>query len=120
MLVEVPVSPGRPGAPDQAALGTPSRRSEPWPRWADPARSRKHFFEADAVSVVEAPQGADADHDVALAQQSPDFFAKQTLSRELRAMGYRKLSARPRHHAQAENAVEDFKKLPRAPGRNRT
>src|SRR4051812_46294721 len=27
--------------------------------------------------------------------------AKQTLSRELRSMGYRKLSARPRHHAQA-------------------
>ena len=41
--------------------------------------------------------------------------AKQTLSRELRAMGYRKLSARPRHHAQAEGAVEDFKKhFPRA------
>jgi transposase len=35
---------------------------------------------------------------------------KQTLSRELRAMGYRKLSARPRHHAQAEGAIEDFKK----------
>src|SRR3712207_3739992 len=35
---------------------------------------------------------------------------KQTLSRELRAMGYRKLSARPRHHAQAEGAVERFKK----------
>jgi hypothetical protein len=28
-------------------------------------------------------------------------IAKQTLSRELRAMGYRRLSARPRHHAQA-------------------
>jgi Winged helix-turn helix len=28
----------------------------------------------------------------------------------LRAMGYRKLSARPRHHAQAERAIEDFKK----------
>jgi hypothetical protein len=41
--------------------------------------------------------------------------AKQTLSRELRAMGYRKLSARPRHHAQAEGAIEDFKKAsPRA------
>ena len=41
--------------------------------------------------------------------------AKQTLSRELRAMGYRKLSARPRHHEQAEGAIEDFKKLfPRA------
>jgi len=37
--------------------------------------------------------------------------AKQTLSRELRAMGYRKLSARPRHHAQAATAIEDFKKL---------
>jgi transposase len=36
--------------------------------------------------------------------------AKQTLSRELRAMGYRKLSARPRHNAQAEGAIEDFKK----------
>ena len=34
--------------------------------------------------------------------------AKQTLSRELRAMGWRKLSARPRHHAQAEGAVELF------------
>jgi Winged helix-turn helix len=32
--------------------------------------------------------------------------AKQTLSRELRAMGYRKLSARPRHHAQATIARE--------------
>ena len=29
-------------------------------------------------------------------------LAKQTLSRELRAMGYRKLSARPRHHAQGK------------------
>lgn len=41
---------------------------------------------------------------------------KQTLSRELRAMGYRKLSARPRHHAQAEGAIEDFKKSSSAPG----
>jgi len=37
-------------------------------------------------------------------------IAKQTLSRELRSMGYRKLSARPRHHAQATGAIEDFKK----------
>lgn len=37
-------------------------------------------------------------------------IAKQTLSRELRAMGYRKLSARPRHHAQAPGAIEGFKK----------
>jgi transposase len=37
--------------------------------------------------------------------------AKPTLSRELRGMGYRKLSARPRHHAQAPGAIEDFKKV---------
>jgi transposase len=37
--------------------------------------------------------------------------AKQTLSRELRAMGYRKLSARPRHHAQVEEAIEHFRKV---------
>jgi len=42
-------------------------------------------------------------------------IAKQTSSRELRAMGYRKLSARPRHYAQAEGAIENFKKTsPRA------
>jgi transposase len=33
----------------------------------------------------------------------------QTLSREVRAMGYRKLSARPKHHAQAAGAIEAFK-----------
>ena len=46
----------------------------------------------------------------------------QTLSRELRAMGYRRLSARPRHHAQAEGAIEAFKKtsLPRWRASRRT
>jgi len=33
-----------------------------------------------------------------------------TLSRELRAMGYRKLSARPRHHGQRAEDIADFKK----------
>ena len=37
--------------------------------------------------------------------------SEQTLSRVLRKMGYRKLSARPRHHAQAAGAIEDFKKV---------
>jgi len=37
--------------------------------------------------------------------------AKQTLGRELRAMNYRKLSARPRHHTQAEGAIELFKRI---------
>ena len=36
--------------------------------------------------------------------------SETTLSRILRALGYRKLSARPRHHAQAVGAVDAFKK----------
>lgn len=36
--------------------------------------------------------------------------SEQTLSRVLRAMGYRKLSARPRHHAQDPDAIPVFKK----------
>ena len=37
-------------------------------------------------------------------------ISKQTLSRELRALGLRKLSARPRHHAQDTEALAAFKK----------
>jgi transposase len=37
-------------------------------------------------------------------------ISKQTLSRELRSLGYRKLSARPRHHAKSEAEVCAFKK----------
>ena len=36
--------------------------------------------------------------------------SETTMSRELRKMGYRKLSARPRHYAQREGAIEEFKK----------
>ncbi len=39
--------------------------------------------------------------------------SETTVSRELRKMGYRKLSARPRHHAQREGAIESFKKASR-------
>src|SRR3954454_23134155 len=40
-------------------------------------------------------------------------ISQQTLSRELRAMNYRKLSARPRHHAKNEAAAAAFKKTSR-------
>jgi transposase len=36
--------------------------------------------------------------------------SRQTLGRELRALGFRKLSARPRHYAQDAEAIENFKK----------
>jgi hypothetical protein len=37
-------------------------------------------------------------------------ISKQTMSRELRSMAFRKLSARPRHHAQDAAVLEAFKK----------
>jgi transposase len=39
-------------------------------------------------------------------------LSETTLSRELRSLGYRKLSARPRHYAQNPEALEVFKKPP--------
>ena len=51
---------------------------------------------------------------VDLAQWLWDEFgvsvSRQTLGRELRTMGFRKLSARPQHHAQDPEAIEAFKK----------
>jgi transposase len=38
-------------------------------------------------------------------------ISETTMSRELRKLGYRKLSARPRHHAQRAGAIEEFKKI---------
>ena len=40
-------------------------------------------------------------------------LSETTLSRELRGLGYRKLSARPRHYAQNPEALEAFKKASR-------
>lgn len=37
-------------------------------------------------------------------------LSEPTMSREMKALGYRKISARPHHHAQNEFAIEDFKK----------
>src|SRR6202162_6287669 len=46
-------------------------------------------------------------------------ISKQTLSRKLRALGFRKLSARPQHHAQDAEALAAFKKIsPRATTRS--
>jgi transposase len=39
--------------------------------------------------------------------------SRQTVGRELRAMGFRKLSARPQHYAQDAGAIEAFKKTSR-------
>ena len=44
---------------------------------------------------------------------------KNTLEPRTTGYGLPQTLARPRHHAQAEGAIEDFKKLPHASGRNR-
>ena len=41
---------------------------------------------------------------------------ESTVGRELKALGFVKISARPRHQGQNEFAIEDFKKLPRRSG----
>lgn len=43
---------------------------------------------------------------------------ERSVSRALKAMAFVKLTARPRHYAQEEGAVEDFKKTPRQSGGN--
>ena len=96
---------GPEGLIDRKAPGQPSRLDD---------RHRK----ALAAMVESGP--IPAVHDVVrwriidLCQWVWDEFqinvSPQTMSRELRAMGYRKLSARPRHHAQAAGAIEGFKK----------
>ena len=43
-------------------------------------------------------------------EESRVSVSEETLGREVRSMGYRKLSARPRHHAQDAEAAEAFKK----------
>ena len=82
--------------------------------------SRLNHTHREALAAVIESGPIPAIHDVVrwriidLCQWLWDKFqvtvAKQTLSRELRAMGFRKLSARPRHHAQAASAIENFKK----------
>lgn len=48
---------------------------------------------------------------VAWAREEFDVsVSRATLGRELRAMGFRKLSARPQHYAQDPDATEAFKK----------
>ncbi len=37
-------------------------------------------------------------------------LGERTVSRELKAMGFTKLTARPRHHAQEAGVIDDFKK----------
>jgi len=84
----------------------------PTPRLA--AEHRKALAEMIETGPIPSIHGVVRWRLIDLCQWVWDKFrvtvAKQTMSRELRAMGYRKLSARPRHHAQSSGALDAFKK----------
>ncbi|MBC7991186.1 MAG: winged helix-turn-helix domain-containing protein [Luteimonas sp.] len=78
------------------------------------ARQRAALAAAVENGPIPAVHGVVRWRLVDLVQWIRDEFAvsisTQTLSRELRAMSYRKLTARPRHHAQDADAIPTFKK----------
>jgi transposase len=79
---------------------------------------RRALAETVEAGPIPASHGVVRWRLIDLAQWIWDEFGlsitKQTLSRELRSLGFRKLSARPRHHGQKEDAIADFKKASQA------
>jgi len=96
---------GPDGLLDRKAPGQPSLLN---------ATHRAALVEAIERGPIPAAHGVVRWRIIDLAQMLWDDFSlsvsRPTLSRELRALGYRKLSARPRHHAQDPDAIEAFKK----------
>ncbi len=96
---------GPDGLVDRKAPGQPSILK---------AAHRAALVEAIERGPIPAVHGVVRWRIVDLAQMLWDDFSlsvsRPTLSRELRALGYRKLSARPKHYAQDPDAIEAFKK----------
>ncbi len=86
----------------------------PGPRPKLSAAQRQHLVQMVEQGPIPAVHSVVRWRLIDLAQGLFEEFgisiSKQTLSRELRAMGFRKLSARPRHHKKSEAAVAAFKK----------
>ena len=99
---------GPDGLIDRKAPGQPSRLDD---------RHRAALAAMVEMGPIPAVHGVVRWRIIDLCQWVWDEFeisvSRQTMSRELRGMGYRKLSARPRHHAQAAGAIEAFKKTGR-------
>lgn len=75
---------------------------------------RKALAAIVEAGPIPAPHGVVRWRIVDLAAWLHDEFGlsvtRYTLGRELRGLGYRKLSARPRHHGQDADAIPEFKK----------
>lgn len=95
----------------------PRRRAGPAPKLDD--EKRRALAARVEIGPIPAVPGVARWRLVDLAQWVWEEFrisiSPQTLSREPRGLGYRKLSARPRHHEQNPQALEAFNKtsLPR-------
>jgi transposase len=78
------------------------------------AAQRRALAEQVEAGPIPAAHGVVRWRLIDLAQWVRDEFGlsitKQTLSREMRALGFRKLSARPRHRGQKTDDIADFKK----------
>jgi transposase len=85
-------------------------RKAPGPTSLLNAAHRAALVEAIERGPIPAVHGVVRWRIINLAQMLWDDFSvsvsRPTLSRELRALGYRKLSARPKHHAQDPDAIE--------------
>jgi transposase len=96
---------GPDGLIDRKPPGQPSRLTD---------RHRQHLVQMIEAGPIPAGHGVVRWRLVDLIQWLWDEYrlpiSKQALSREVRALGYRKLSARPRHHAKSDAAVAAFKK----------
>ena len=79
---------------------------------------RRALGEIVAAGPIPAAHGVVRWRLIDLAQWIWDEYSlsisKQSLSREMRALGFRKLSARPRHHGQKEDVIPAFKKISHA------
>src|ERR671913_783955 len=96
---------GPEGLIDRKPPGQPSRLSD---------HHRQHLVQMMEAGPIPAVHGVVRWRLVDLIQWLWDEYrlpiSKQTLSREVRALRYRKLSARPRHHAQSDAPGGAFKK----------
>jgi transposase len=106
---------GPEGLIDRKPPGQPSRLTED---------HRRHLAQMIEAGPIPAVHGVVRWRLVDLIQWLWDEYrlpiSKQALSRDVRALGYRTLSARPRHHAKSEAAVEAFEKtFPRVWQRSR-
>jgi transposase len=96
---------GPSGLIDGKAPGPPSKLND------KQRRALKEIVEAGPIPAI---HGVVRWRLIDLAQWLSDEFgvslSETTMSREMRALGLRKLSARPRHHAQNELVIDAFKK----------